>query len=116
MAHLRHKLTALQARLYCPMHRGEALICSACDLMELTANEGDELAFLLEQAGYFDREPWESLGTCWRCQEGRLACLACLNDRGGEPPGLARMPDAARERLLALGAKLVPPWLEGSFA
>jgi hypothetical protein len=57
MAHLRHKLAALQARLYCPIHRGEALICSECDLMELTADEWDELAFLLEQAGYFDREP-----------------------------------------------------------
>jgi hypothetical protein len=79
MAHLRHKLAALQARVYCPIHRGEALICSACDLLELTADEGDERAFLLERAGYFDREPWESPGPCWRCQEGRLACLACLN-------------------------------------
>ena len=113
MAHLRHKLAALQARFYCPIHRGEALICSECDLMELTDDEWAELALLLERAGYFDREPLESLDTCWRCQGGRLACLACLNNRG-EPPGMARMTDAERERLLALGAKLVPPWLEGS--
>jgi hypothetical protein len=113
MATLRHKLAALQARLYCPIHRGEALLCSECDLMELPDDEWDELAWLLERAGYFDREPVERKGTWWRCQEGRLACLPCLNDRG-EPPGMSRMTDPERERLLALGAKLVPPWLEGS--
>jgi hypothetical protein len=112
MGNLRRKVQRLQARFYCPVHGDEPLLCSECDIMELPDEEWDELALLLEQAGYFDREPWESLGTCWRCQVSRLARLACLNERG-EPPGMARMTDAERERLLALGAKLVPPWLEG---
>jgi hypothetical protein len=113
MGNLRRRVQGLEERFYCRYHRDELLLCSECDIMELTDDEWDELALLLEQAGYFDREPLESLGTCWRCQEGRLACSACLNDRG-EPLRMARMPDAERERLLALGAKLVPPWLEGS--
>jgi hypothetical protein len=81
VGNLRRRVQRLRARFYCPVHGDEPLLCSECDLMELTDDEWDE--------------------------------LACLNDRG-EPPGMARMTDAERERLLALGAKLVPPWLAGS--
>jgi hypothetical protein len=74
MGNLRRRVQRLQARFYCPVHGDEPLLCSECDIMELTDDEWDELALLLEHAGFFDREPLESLGTCWRCQEGRLAC------------------------------------------
>jgi hypothetical protein len=110
MGNLRHRMSGLQARLYCPIHRDEPLACSECDLLELTDDEWDELAVLLEQAGYFDQEPLPRVATCWRCGEGALCCLACAHVRG-EPPGMALMCEAAVDRLHELAAKLVPPWL-----
>lgn len=110
MANLRHKLAGLQARFYCSIHRDEPLVCSECDLMELTDEEWDELARLLEQAGFLDRGPCPSVGTCWHCGEGALACLECMSERG-EPPGVALLSDADRDRLFELGSKLAPPCL-----
>jgi hypothetical protein len=110
MGNLRHKLAGLQERFYCPIHRDEPLLCSECDLMELPDEEWDELALLMEKAGYFDRELIQSVGTCWRCGEGQLCCLECSNERG-EPPGMALMSEADLDRLHELAAKLVPPWL-----
>jgi hypothetical protein len=78
--------------------------------MELTDEEWDELARLLEQAGFLDRGPCPSVGTCWHCGEGSLACLECVSEQG-EPPGVALLSDADRARLFDLGSKLAPPWL-----
>jgi hypothetical protein len=102
-------MTGLQARL-CPIHRDEPLVCSECDLMELTDDKRDELARLLESAGYLDREPLQSVGTCWRCGKGALWCLECAYERE-EPMSMARMNDGELERLPELRANLVPPWL-----
>jgi hypothetical protein len=110
MANLRRKVENLGQRFYCPIHPDESLLCSECDVMELTDAEWDELAVLLEGAGFLIREPFESRGTCWRCEEGSLACLECISERG-EPQGFALMSEAAVDRLHELAAKLVPPWL-----
>jgi hypothetical protein len=110
MGSLRRKLQRLQARFFCPIHCDEPLLCSRCDVMELTDAEWDELALLLEQAGFLDREPFESRGPCWRCEEGTLACLECMSERE-EPTGMALLSDADRDRLFELGAKLTPPWV-----
>jgi hypothetical protein len=110
MGNLRRKLQSLQERVYCHVHRDEPLLCAECDIMELTDDEWDELARLLEQAGFLDRGPCPSAGTCWYCGEGALACPECVRERG-EPPGMALLSDADRDRLFELGSKLAPPWL-----
>jgi hypothetical protein len=110
MVNLRRKVEALGQRFYCREHPDEPLLCSECDMMELSDEEWDELAVLLEQAGFFNREPLESQGVCWRCHDGILACLQCREARG-EPPEMDLMDADAIDRLWELGAKLVPPWL-----
>lgn len=110
MGNLRHKVAGLRERFYCRLHPDEPLVCSECDVMELPDEEWDELALLLERAGYLDREPLESPGICWRCEKGHLTCLGCMEARG-QPPELDLMDADAIDRLMELGAKLVPPWL-----
>jgi hypothetical protein len=78
--------------------------------MELYDDEWQELGELLERAGFFNREPLHGHGACWRCQEGALACLQCIEDRG-DPPEMALMDADAIDRLQELGMKLIPPWL-----
>src|SRR5262245_57288502 len=109
MADMRRRLARLEAGRLCPVHQ-RAYLCPKCDLQRLPAEEWDELAHLLEQAGYLAREPYESAGMCWRCHKDGLACVDCLAVRG-EPPEVERLNAEVVDRLLALGAKLIPPWL-----
>jgi hypothetical protein len=112
MANLRQKVEHLGQHFCCPIHRDEPLVCSRCDVLRLPAEEWQELTLLMEEAGYLDpdRDPFQSVGTCWRCGEGELCCLKCANDRE-QPPGIDLMSDAAVDRLYELAAKLVLPWL-----
>jgi hypothetical protein len=110
MGNLRRKLQDLGEHFYCPIHPDEVLLCSACDMLDLPPAEWEELRHLLDQAGYLKRAPFESHSTCWRCDEGNLACLACLDERG-DPPEMELMDADAIDRLQELGGKLVPPWL-----
>jgi hypothetical protein len=110
MANLHRKVQGLREGLYCPEHPQQALLCFECDLPALPGAEMEELVDLLEQAGYLDREPFARAGICWRCHRETLACLVCLDTRG-EPRELDHMDATAWDLLYALGAKLVPPWL-----
>jgi hypothetical protein len=110
MANLRRKVENLGQWFYCPIHRDEPLLCSHCDLMELSDEEWDELGRLLEKAGFFNRDPVQSHGVCWCCHDGILACLQCIEARG-DPPEMDLMDADAIDRLQKLGAKLIPPWL-----
>ena len=112
MTTLRREVQRRRARLYCPAHPAQALLCAACDIVPLPEAEMDELADLLEQAGFLDREPFAPAGVCWRCHGETLACLAGLDARD-TPGALDHLEAAARDRLYALTAKLVPPWLSG---
>jgi hypothetical protein len=109
MADMRRRLARLEAGRLCPVHQ-QPYLCFRCDLQRLPAAEWDELACLLEQAGYLARKPYESAGMCWRCHRYGLACVDCLAVRG-VPPEVERMNADALDRLHALGAKLIPPWL-----
>jgi hypothetical protein len=93
MSRLHHRLRRLEAGRLCPVHPTETLICSACDVRPLPAEEWEELAHLLDQAGYLDREPYHCTGTCWRCGgEDALACLLCLEAAGSRPSWRAWTP------------------------
>jgi hypothetical protein len=110
MGSLKRKVEILGEHFYCPIHPDEVLLCSQCDMQEISDQEWRELEALLDRAGYLDREPFEGHGNCWQCGEGNLACLECLEDRG-EPPGVALMSDTEIDRMHELAAKLAPPWL-----
>ena len=109
MRNLHRKLQDLGEHFYCPTHPDEVLLCSRCDMLDLPPDEWAELALLLDKAGYLDRDPFESRGTCWQCGEA-MACLECVDERP-EPPGIALMRDTELDRMYELAAKLAPPWL-----
>jgi hypothetical protein len=110
MSTLRRKVEDLGESFYCPIHRDRPLVCSECDLAELPEAQWAELERLLEAAGYFRRPPLPSVGPCWQCGEGELCCLECGAERG-EPPDMALLSEADRDRLFELAEKLIPPWL-----
>jgi hypothetical protein len=48
MSTLRRKVEDLGEHFYCAIHHQAALICNACDLLDLPAAEKDELIALME--------------------------------------------------------------------
>jgi hypothetical protein len=96
------------------------VVCTQCDWGELSPDEWAELDRLLVLVGVLSptgelmpsEEP-RIAGTCRRCGQEMLYCLACQPDPGGTryADASAMLTAEQRERLNTLLEQLIPPRL-----